>query len=91
VHYFQRAEKEVNLPLQCPLQAHTELTDREQLMHSGVIRDEERMRIKRERQLDFEMQKELEQEYKKSQRVSPVNEASTGDSDEKSKGPLKGS
>lgn len=43
------------------------------LMHAGVIRDEERSRIKRERQLDFDMQKELEKEFKKSQSVSPVN------------------
>ncbi|PUU75830.1 hypothetical protein B9Z19DRAFT_1102719 [Tuber borchii] len=45
-------------------------------MHSGVIRDEERTRIKRERQLDFEMQRELEREYKQSQSVSPVDEVS---------------
>ncbi|KAH0606792.1 uncharacterized protein H6S33_003626 [Morchella sextelata] len=44
-----------------------------ELMHAGVIRDEERSRIKRERQLDFDMQKELEKEFKKSQSVSPVN------------------
>ncbi|CAZ85171.1 unnamed protein product [Tuber melanosporum] len=44
-------------------------------MHAGVIRDEERTRIKRERQLDFEMQRELEKEYQKSQSVSSVNEA----------------
>lgn len=65
------------------------LTGLEQLMHSGVIRDEERMRIKRERQLDFEMQKKLEQEYMKSQRVSPVNEVSTREGGEKDKGALK--
>lgn len=41
-------------------------------MHAGVIRDEERSRIKRERQLDFDVQKELEKEFKKSQSVSPV-------------------
>jgi len=45
-------------------------------MHAGVIRDEERTRIKRERQLDFEMQRELEREYKKSQSVSSVDEVS---------------
>lgn len=46
-----------------------------QLMHAGVIRDEQRSRIKRERQLDFDVQKELEKEFKKSQSVSPVHVA----------------
>ncbi|KAI8933471.1 hypothetical protein NX059_009209 [Plenodomus lindquistii] len=39
-------------------------------MHAGVIRDYEQQRIKRERQADFEMQRELEQEYRKFQTVS---------------------
>ncbi|KAH6658319.1 hypothetical protein BKA67DRAFT_656518 [Truncatella angustata] len=38
-------------------------------MHQGVIRDMEQQRIKKERQLDFDMQKALEQEYKKEQSV----------------------
>ncbi|KAI2618292.1 hypothetical protein GGS26DRAFT_574926 [Hypomontagnella submonticulosa] len=38
-------------------------------MHQGVIRDMEQQRIKKERQLDFEMQKVLEEEYKKGQTV----------------------
>ncbi|KAK1753933.1 cytochrome c oxidase [Echria macrotheca] len=38
-------------------------------MHQGVIRDMEQQRIKRERQLDFDMQRELEAEYKKVQSV----------------------
>ncbi|KAH8692386.1 putative cytochrome c oxidase assembly protein [Talaromyces proteolyticus] len=38
-------------------------------MHAGVERDEEKQRIKRERQADFEMQKRLEQEYRKIQNV----------------------
>ncbi|KAH8887843.1 cytochrome c oxidase assembly protein [Thozetella sp. PMI_491] len=38
-------------------------------MHEGVVRDMEQQRIKRERQLDFEMQKALEAEYKKEQTV----------------------
>lgn len=42
-------------------------------MHAGVIRDEERSRIKRERQLDFDAQKALEKEFKKSQSVSPAH------------------
>ncbi|KAK3071183.1 hypothetical protein LTR53_009094 [Teratosphaeriaceae sp. CCFEE 6253] len=39
-------------------------------MHQGVIRDLEQQRIKRERQADFEMQRQLEEEYKKVQTVS---------------------
>lgn len=46
-------------------------------MHAGVIRDEERSRIKRERQLDFDVQKALEKEFKKSQSVSPAHGAET--------------
>ncbi|KAF2839392.1 hypothetical protein M501DRAFT_1004000 [Patellaria atrata CBS 101060] len=38
-------------------------------MHAGVIRDMEQQRIKRERLLDFEAQKALEQEYRKIQTV----------------------
>ncbi|KAL8751792.1 MAG: hypothetical protein Q9184_005950 [Pyrenodesmia sp. 2 TL-2023] len=38
-------------------------------MHAGVVRDMEQQRVKRERQADFEMQKELESEYKKVQTV----------------------
>lgn len=39
-------------------------------MHQGVIRDMEQQRVKRERQLDFDMQKALEAEYKKEQSVT---------------------
>ncbi|KAI0596180.1 cytochrome c oxidase assembly protein [Biscogniauxia sp. FL1348] len=39
-------------------------------MHQGVVRDMEQQRIKKERQLDFDMQKVLEEEYKKGQTVS---------------------
>jgi len=39
-------------------------------MHQGVIRDMEQQRIKRERQVDFEMQRQLEEEYRKVQNVS---------------------
>ena len=39
-------------------------------MHAGVIRDVEQQRIKRERQADFEMQRVMEEEYKKVQPVS---------------------
>lgn len=38
-------------------------------MHEGVVRDMEQQRIKRERQLDFDMQKALEEEYKREQTV----------------------
>jgi hypothetical protein len=38
-------------------------------MHEGVIRDVEQQRVRRERQLDFEMQKTLEKEYRKVQDV----------------------
>ncbi|KAI4595572.1 hypothetical protein KJ359_006918 [Pestalotiopsis sp. 9143b] len=41
----------------------------QEAMHQGVIRDMEQQRIKKERQLDFEMQKVLEEEYKKGQTV----------------------
>ena len=38
-------------------------------MHAGVVRDMEQQRIKKERQLDFDMQRALEEEYKKGQTV----------------------
>lgn len=38
-------------------------------MHEGVVRDMEQQRLKRERQLDFDMQRQLEEEYKKGQTV----------------------
>ena len=38
-------------------------------MHAGVVRDEEQQRVKKERQADFDMQRQLEQEYLKSQSV----------------------
>ncbi|KAI1482988.1 hypothetical protein K445DRAFT_323463 [Daldinia sp. EC12] len=38
-------------------------------MHQGVLRDMEQQRIKKERQLDFDMQRALEEEYKKGQTV----------------------
>lgn len=43
-------------------------------MHAGVIRDVEQQRIKRERQADFEMQRALEEEFKKLQTVHDGNE-----------------
>ncbi|KIX07856.1 uncharacterized protein Z518_02510 [Rhinocladiella mackenziei CBS 650.93] len=44
-------------------------------MHAGVIRDMEQQRIKRERQADFDMQRQLEEEYKK---VQTVHDATNG-------------
>ena len=38
-------------------------------MHAGVVRDMEQQRVKKERQADFGMQRELEEEYKKVQSV----------------------
>jgi len=38
-------------------------------MHEGVIRDEERSRIKRERQEDFDIQAKLKEEFLKEQNV----------------------
>ncbi|KAF3162819.1 hypothetical protein TWF751_010599 [Orbilia oligospora] len=47
----------------------TQVTERE-AMHQGVVRDEERQRLKRERALDFEMSAKLREEYEKVQPVS---------------------
>ncbi|OBT52131.1 hypothetical protein VE04_06467 [Pseudogymnoascus sp. 24MN13] len=38
-------------------------------MHAGVVRDAPQQRLKKERQLDFDMQKALEESYKKVQTV----------------------
>ena len=38
-------------------------------MHAGVLRDMEQQKVKRERLADFEMQKQLEEEYRKIQNV----------------------
>ncbi|KAL8781666.1 MAG: hypothetical protein Q9213_005883 [Squamulea squamosa] len=43
-------------------------------MHAGVIRDMEQQRIKRERQAEFEMQRQLEGEYRKVQTVDGEGE-----------------
>ncbi|KAF2169228.1 hypothetical protein M409DRAFT_20452 [Zasmidium cellare ATCC 36951] len=39
-------------------------------MHAGVIRDMEQQRVKKERMVDFEMQRQLEEQYRKLQTVS---------------------
>lgn len=38
-------------------------------MHQGVVRDMEQQRIKAERQLDFDLQRQLEAEFKREQTV----------------------
>jgi protein PET117 len=43
-------------------------------MHQGVVRDMEQQRVKRERQLDFDMQRILEEEYKRDQTVKSTVE-----------------
>jgi protein PET117 len=43
-------------------------------MHKGVERDMEKQRIRLERQAEFEMQKALEEEYRKLQKVSPSSD-----------------
>ncbi|KAB5539322.1 cytochrome c oxidase assembly protein [Coniochaeta sp. 2T2.1] len=43
-------------------------------MHEGVVRDMEQQRIKRERQLDFDLQRQLEAQYKQDQTVHAVTE-----------------
>lgn len=50
------------------------LTCISQAMHQGVIRDMEQQKVKRERQADFEMQRQLEEQYRKVQNVSPSGE-----------------
>ena len=45
-------------------------------MHAGVIRDMEQQKIRKERQLDFDMQKALEQEYRKVQDVHDTSNIS---------------
>ncbi|KAI9660915.1 MAG: hypothetical protein M1821_009242 [Bathelium mastoideum] len=46
-------------------------------MHAGVIRDMEQQRLKRERRADFEMQRALEEEYRKIQTVSDSGQSSS--------------
>jgi protein PET117 len=43
-------------------------------MHAGVVRDMQNQAAKRERQLDFEMQRAMEEEYKKIQSVHDSTE-----------------
>ena len=72
VHYWQQAEKAVCRycslydPSQCTIREYSYCV---QAMHAGVIRDLEQQKVKRERQADFDMQRALEQEYRKVQTV----------------------
>lgn len=68
VHYQQKADKAVRRPSTSFLA--TQLINSVQAMHQGVIRDMEQQRAKKERLLDFEMQRQLEEEYRKVQKVS---------------------
>jgi len=45
-------------------------------MHEGVIRDMEQRRLKKERQLDFDLQQALEAEFKKEQTVKDTTNSS---------------
>lgn len=68
VHWAQTAEKAViQCPFPCDTRARTNIL---QAMHAGVVRDMEQQRLKRERKADFEMQRQLEDEYRKVQTVS---------------------
>ena len=49
-----------------------------QIMHAGVLRDIEQQRVKKERQADFEMQRALEEEYRRVQTVHDGSEAKSG-------------
>ena len=72
VHYQQRAEKAVSLPFYDTLSRANFPRSTAyvlQAMHAGVIRDIEQQRVKKERQADFEMQRALEEEYRKVQQV----------------------
>lgn len=75
VHFRQREEKNVcsalaicspSSAISCSLLTNNYYT---QVMHQGVVRDMERQRIKKERELDFDMQRQLEEEYKREQNV----------------------
>jgi protein PET117 len=54
-------------------------------MHAGVIRDMENQRIKKERQADFDMQRAMEDEYKKIQSVHDGGLPDPGDMQNESK------
>lgn len=76
VHWAQTAEKAV-IFLPTELETKRLISDM-QAMHAGVVRDMEQQRVKRERKADFEMQRQLEEEYKKIQSVPDSTETSAG-------------
>jgi protein PET117 len=71
VHYQQQSEKAVSI-VEVQIESRTlclHCAHRTQAMHAGVVRDIEQQRVKKERQADFEMQRALEEEYRKVQKV----------------------
>lgn len=70
VHVAQKTEKAVWTQSRPCFASNHANHPRTQAMHEGVIRDMEQQRLKKERQLDFEMQAALEAEYRKIQNVS---------------------
>ncbi|KJR84747.1 cytochrome c oxidase assembly protein [Sporothrix schenckii 1099-18] len=86
VHFQQEAEKTVR-----PSSMRTGHARRPpltgQAMHQGVVRDMEQQRIKQERQLDFDMQRALELQYKQEQSVhDAIAAADAAEAKEKGKG-----
>ena len=71
VHYQQNAEKVVSVPRTIDFlwRLFEPMAYVLQAMHAGVIRDIEQQRVKKERQADFEMQRALEEEYRRVQQV----------------------
>lgn len=67
VHRYQETERSVCSHF--PFSPNTYLKN----MHEGVIRDEERQRIKQERMLELQEQQRLQKEYEKVQPVSRSN------------------
>lgn len=70
VHYAQQLEKSVIFPKPLFIYSFSfSFANAFQAMHSGVLRDMEQQRIKKERKADFDMQRALEAEYRKVQNV----------------------
>jgi len=74
VHYAQKSEKSVSVPSSYSSTVHA---DPLKAMHAGVLRDMEQQKVKRERLADFEMQKQLEEEYRKIQTVHDSSQPDT--------------
>ena len=69
VHWAQQSEKAVRLIWTQSLYDSHRLKIL-QTMHAGVVRDIQQQKVKAERKADFEMQRQLEDEYRKIQTVS---------------------